>query len=55
MWDDVNKIASCANSFNMRAFTYNRNQLFEAYIIDLYANIITKSENDQFNSNKIIV
>ena len=55
MRENVNKMASCANFFNMRAFTYNRNQLFEAYIIDLYVNIITKSENDQFNSNKIIV
>ena len=39
----------------MRFFTYNRNQFVEAYIIYLYVNIITKSENDHFNSNKIIV
>ena len=39
----------------MRAFTYNKNQFFEAYIIYLYVNIITKRENDLSNSNKIIV
>ena len=33
---NVNEMASCANFFNMRAFTYNRNQFFEAYIIHLY-------------------
>ena len=38
-----------------RAFTYNRNQFFESYIIYLYVNIITKRENDHFNSSKIIL
>ena len=33
-------------------FTYNRNQFFEAHII--FVNIMTKSEDDNFNSNKII-
>ena len=55
MTENINKMASCATFFNMRAFAFNRNQLFEACIIYLYANIITKSENDHFNSNKIIV
>ena len=59
MPENVNKIASYANFFNMRFtnnfFTYNRNQFFEAYIIYLYVNIITKSENDHLNSNKIIL
>ena len=55
MRENVNKMASHANFFNMRSFTYNRNQFVEAYIIYLYVNIITKSENDHFNSNKIIV
>ena len=55
MWENVNKMALCANFFNIRAFTYDRNQFFEAYIIYLYVNIITNSENDDFNSNKIIV
>ena len=58
MRENVNKMASCVNVFSMRAFTYNRNQFFEAYIIYLYVNIMTKSENfvavDHFNSNKII-
>ena len=39
----------------MRAFRYNRNQFFEACIIYSYVNIITESEDDHFNSNKIIV
>ena len=39
---------------HMRAFTYNRNQFFEVYIIYIYVNIMTKSENDHFNSNKIL-
>ena len=55
MRENVNKMVSYANFFNMPALTYNRNQFFEAYIIYLYVNIITKSENDPFNSNKIIV
>ena len=59
MLENVNKVASCANFFNMRFnnnfFTYNRNQFFEAYIIYSYVNIITKSENDHFNSNKVIL
>ena len=59
MPENVNKVASCANFFNMRFtnnfFTYNRNQFFEAYIIYSYVNIITKSENDHFNSNKVIL
>ena len=59
MPENVNKVASYTNFFNMRFtnnfFTYNRNQFFEAYIIYSYVNIITKSENDHFNSNKIIV
>ena len=52
MRENVNEMA---NIFNMRAFTYNRNQFFEVKIIYLFVNIITKSENDHFNSNKIIV
>ena len=52
MQENVNKMTSCANFFNMRGFTYNRNQFFEAYII--FVNIMTKSEDDNFNSNKII-
>ena len=55
MQENVNKVASCANFLNMRPFTYNRNQFFEVYIIYLYVNIIMKSQNDHFNSNKIIV
>ena len=39
---------------HMRAFAYNRNQFFEVYIIYIYVNIMTKSENDHFNSNKIL-
>ena len=54
MRENVNKRASCANFFNMGAFMYNTNQFFEAYIIYSYVNMITKSENDNFNSNKII-
>ena len=53
--ENVNKMASCTTFFNMRTFTYNRNQFFEVYIIYLYVNIITKSEDDYLNSNKIIV
>ena len=41
---NVNKMASCANFFNMCSFTYKRNKFFEAYIIHLYVNIITKSK-----------
>ena len=52
MRENINKMASCANFFNMRAFKYSRNQFFEAYIIYLYLNTITKSENDHFNSKK---
>ena len=33
----------------------NINQFFDAYIIYLYVNITTKSENDHFIINKIIV
>ena len=55
MRENVNKMTSCANIFIMRAFTYNRNHFFESYIIYLYVNTITKSENDHFNTNKIIV
>ena len=55
MRENVNKMASCTTFFNMRTFTYNRNQFFEVYIIYLYVNIITKSEDDYLNSNKIIV
>ena len=55
MREKVNKMASCANFFNMCAFMHNRNQFFEAYIIYLHVNIIIKSENNHFNSNKIIV
>ena len=55
--ENVNKMASYANFFNIRAFniTCNRNQFFEACIIYLYVNKIAKSENDHFDSNKIIV
>ena len=55
MPENINKMVSCANFFNMRAFTYNINQFFDAYIIYLYVNITTKSENDHFVINKIIV
>ena len=55
MWENVNKMAPCASFFNMRTFTYNRNQFFKVYIIYLYVNIITKSEDDYLNSNKMIV
>ena len=55
MRENVNKMASCANFFNMRGYTYNRNQFFEAYIIYLYVNIITKSEDHHFNSNNVTV
>ena len=36
MQENVNEMASCANVFNMRAFTFDRNQFFEACIIYLY-------------------
>ena len=52
MREKVNKMTSCANIFIMRAFMYNRNHFFESYIIYLYVNTITKSENDHFNSKK---
>ena len=55
MQENINKMASRANFFNMRKFTYHRNQFFEAYIIYLYVSIIKKSENVHFNSNRIIV
>ena len=41
MQENVNKMASCANFFNMRVFIYNRNQFFEGYVIYLYVNIIS--------------
>ena len=37
MQEIVNKMASCANFFNMGAFTYNRHKFFEAYILSIYA------------------
>ena len=37
MLENFNKMAASANFFKMQAFTYNRNQFFEAYIIYLYA------------------
>ena len=55
MRENVTKMALCANLFNIRAFTYNRNQFFDACIIYLYATLIMKSEYDYLNSNKIIV
>ena len=55
MRENVDKMASCASFFNMHTFTYNRNQFFEVYIIYLYVNRITKSEDDYLNINKITV
>ena len=55
MRENVNKKASCAKFFDTSVFTYNRNQIFEAQITYLCVNIITKSENDHFNSIKIIL
>ena len=55
MWENVNKMASCVSFFNMRTFPYKANQFFEVYIIYLYVNITTKSEDNYLNSNKIIV
>ena len=55
MWENVDKMASCVSFFNMRTFTYNRNQFFELYIIYLYVNRIRKREDDYLNINKIIV
>ena len=54
MRENVNKMASCASFFNMRTFTHNRNQFFQVYIVYLYVNIITKSEDNYLNNNKII-
>ena len=55
MRKNVNKMALCGNFFNIHGFTYNRTQFFEAYMIYLYVNIITKNKNYHFNSNKVIV
>ena len=37
-----------------RVYVKQKNQFFEAYIIYLYVNIITESENDHFNSRKLL-
>ena len=55
MPENINKMVSCAKFFDMRVFADNINQFFDAYIIYLYVNITTKSENDHFISNKIVV
>ena len=54
MRENVNNLVSCANFFNMRGLKYSRNEFFEAYTVYLCVDIMAKTENDHFNSNKII-
>ena len=52
MPENVNKMASCAKFFNVRAFANNRNRFFDPCIIYLSVNKITKSEDDHFKSKQ---
>ena len=42
MRENINKIVSCSNFFNMRAFTYIRNQFFVAYTFFFYKKDFSK-------------